>query len=184
MKKKKKIIYQATAKLARLLHLEFATINADDGTTLYIDGDVQAGAAVYVLTEPGDYQIAPDGTYVSEGVTYVVSNGSITSVSPDASTEMEVEVEEATEATGEVTAEDHNDLVEVVNDLIDIIREQDEEIENLNETVVALETEFRKATTTTNGRPAKATTSFNKSARSKSINFADQKMKKLIQNFK
>ena len=95
---------------------------------------------------------------------------------------MEVEVEEATEATGEVTVEDHNDLVEVVNDLIDVIREQDEEIENLNETVVALETEFRKATTTTNGRPAKPATSFNK--RSKRINFADQKMKTLIQNFK
>lgn len=180
--KKKSIFQQATAKVAKLLKLDFATISAEDGTMLYVDGEAIEGANVYVLTETGDYQIAPDGVYVADGVSYTVSNGTITNVSTqDASEEFEVEVEEAPESTGEVTSEDLNQVVEVVNDLLDVVREQDAEIESLNEAVIELESELKKAKKETNGAAATTQTY---SRKTDAINFADQKMKKLIQNFK
>lgn len=182
-KKKKSIFQQATAKVAKLLKLSFATIVADDGTTLYIDGDAVEGATVYVLTETGDYQVAADGTYNSEGRVYVISGGVITSISNGDAENFEVDVPEPEEATGTtVSVDEYNDLVEIVADLLDVVREQDVDIEAHHEAIMDLEAELRKARKESNAAPADNGRKLAK--KDKKIDFADQKMKNLVANFK
>lgn len=185
MKKKRSILFQAKAKLAKVLKLEFATVETDAGEILYIDsdGDASEGDAVYVISENGDYVAAPDNDYVAGSRTYVVRGGMLESITIDEEFEDAENVDPAPEATGtEVSVEEHNELVEVVNEILDVVKEQDAEIADLAEEVVMLEAELRKARGKTKGKPAEKAR-FTKE-RSSRFDFADQKMNKLIENFK
>lgn len=180
--KKKSILFQAKAKLAKMLNLELASVETSDGKTLYVDGDIVAGAAIYELTDAGEYVPALDGTYTADGMTIVVSAGTVSSVEAEEGFENTGDIDPADESSGDVVSpQDHNDLVEVVNEILEVVKEQEEEISSLQEEVVKLDTELKRATASSKGKPAGKDT-FNK--RTKAIDFADQKMKKLIENFK
>ncbi len=181
MKHKQSIMTQAKFKLAKMLKLKFATIDTDQGEILYVDGDIQQGASVYVVTESGDYVQAGDGEYTADGVTYSVMNGVISAISGEENFENAEDVDPADPVSGEVTAEDVNEIVEVVNEILDVIKEQDDEIMELAEEVVMLQDELKRAKGTTNGKPAQ-TEKFNR--KPGRFSFADQKMQKLIENFK
>lgn len=180
--KKKSILFQAKAKLAKMLKLEFESVTTDDGKSLYVDGDIVTGAAVYELNDAGEYIPAADGTYMAGDRTIEVLNGMVTSVEIDENYENADEIPEAGDATGNtVSVEEHNELVEIVNEILDVVKEQEAEIGNLQDEVVKLDTELKKATGTSSGNPAR-NDRFNRTG--KNIDFADQKMKKLIENFK
>lgn len=180
--KKKSILFQAKAKLAKMLKLEFESVTTDDGKSLYVDGDIETGAAVYELNDAGEYIPAADGTYTAGDRTVVVSNGMIASVDIIEDYENAEDITEAGEATGDtVSAEEHNELVEIVNEILDVVKEQEEEISNLQEEVIKLDTELKKAQGTTSGKPAGKDV-FNRSG--KVTPNIDARMKKLIENFK
>lgn len=187
--KKQSILTQAKFKLAKMLKLDFATVVAESGETLYIDGEATQGAEVFVLDDAGQYVAAPDGTYTENGVSYVVANGIIQSVSTAEEFENAEDLTPAPESVGEVTSEDVNEVVEVVNDILDVVKEQDTEIDELidivNELadeVVELRAEMKKYSGSTNGKPVEKQKFQKKSG--KGIDFANQRMKKLVENFK
>ncbi|MCD8041516.1 MAG: hypothetical protein LUH10_00475 [Tannerellaceae bacterium] len=163
--KKKKILFQAKAKLAKMLNLEFESVETNEGKTLYADGEIVAGTAIYELTDTGEYVPAGDGTYTAGDMVLVVQGGMVSSVN----TEQEF-------APGE-----QSELLEIVNEILNILKEQREEIDGLQDEVTELSTQLRKATGTSKGKQV-GKNSFNR--RSKEINFADQKMRNLIKNFK
>lgn len=66
-------------QLAKLLKLvqEIAT---NEGTTLFVEGDVAVDAEVFVSDADGNMVPAPDGVYTSEGKTITVTAGKITEI--------------------------------------------------------------------------------------------------------
>ena len=66
-------------KLAKLLAL-VQEIPTEEGTVLFIEGDLAVDAEVFVSDADGNMVPAPDGTYTSEGKTIVVASGKITEI--------------------------------------------------------------------------------------------------------
>lgn len=75
MNKSKKMRLQ----LAKLLTL-YAEKPTEEGLTLVSENDFELGSEIFVLTENGDIEVAPDGVYHVDGVTYTVADGLISSI--------------------------------------------------------------------------------------------------------
>ena len=104
---------QMRLQLAKLLKL-YSEKPTDEGFTLVSEHDFELGSEVFVLTENGDIEVAPDGVYHADGVIYTVADGLIASIE---------EVEKA------VVVEEPIEDPSLVDSEIDIIRRQLEERE-------------------------------------------------------
>lgn len=89
-------------KLATLLAL-VKEIKTDDGSVLFIEGDLTVDTEVFVSDADGNMVPAPDGVYVSEGKTITVAAGKIAEIK-------EVEADPATDPDpAEINNEDNPD---------------------------------------------------------------------------
>lgn len=95
-------------KLRNML-LNFKSVQAEEGVTLTVDGDVEVGKNVYVTDDEGDVVPAPDGEYTYDLKKVVVKEGVIIAIT-DAKENVEVneEPEAETEPEPEVETEDEN----------------------------------------------------------------------------
>lgn len=139
------VLKKCKVKLARALKVGFNAIDTDKGSLQY-DGELGIGTDVYILDDAGEMQPAPDGEYKTEDGTVIeVVSGVVTDMKNPGSTgdEMEEDLEEDLEEADplpdnaeEVTPEDYNALVEILNDVVS-------EVIDLREDVAQIE-EFKK----------------------------------------
>lgn len=139
-------------KLAKLL-IQFREVRTDNGT-LTMEGELVVGQDVFI-EQDGELVIAPDGDYVTENGTIItVVSGKIESITePDGDKEDDLDVEETideqpieneevenptndgeetdTEAIVEIRKE-IDELYKRINELEEIIKGKDAEIEKLN----------------------------------------------------
>lgn len=66
-------------KLAKLLAL-VKEIPTEEGTVLFVEGDVTVDAEIFVSDADGNMVPAPDGTYTSEGKIITVAGGKISEI--------------------------------------------------------------------------------------------------------
>lgn len=183
----------AKAKMAKMLKVNFSTLETTDGQVLYIDGDeIAVGLPVYLLGEDGQYVEAPDQTVVVDGVTYVIEGGVIASINEPAGegeaegTAMADEAEGAesietpAEVSGEVDPATVNALIESVDELIDVVTDQEQIINDQAEEIEAINAELHRAKRTTNGKPANVA-KFN---RMKKLSTIDERFERLKKNFR
>lgn len=156
MKEVTKIFSKAKIKLAKHMKLSFASVVTDEGITLYYDAEeFRDGIEVFVIDEEGNYYYPENGNYVVDGRTAVIEDGIVTSYTENSAEDMQDvpnEEELPEPATGDSpTAEEFNELLDVVAEMIEAQHEQEAEIE-------ALKVELSNAKKTSNAEPIIPTT--------------------------
>lgn len=123
---------QMRLTLAKLLTL-YRELPTDEGVTLVSENDFALGSEIFVLTESGEIETAPDGIYHTETATYTVADGIIASIEEHNTVEV-VEVEEPIEDPSLVDSE-----LEIIRKRLQeaekTIEDRDREIVNLKESL-------------------------------------------------
>lgn len=149
-------------KLSKMLGLYKFAANATlkDGTEILIDGDLDIGVKVFVVTQDGD-QPLPDGEYELgapyEGNIIIIENGQISDVlEPEAPAE-EAPVDETDDENKELAEEDEKTLEyealderitkleEIVSELLisqEDLKKENDDLKSSNETLKKENTEF------------------------------------------
>lgn len=138
--------------------IKMAEATLVDGTEVYTEGDLAAGAILYVKVEEGEAPFAPEGMHeTQEGMLITVSeNGEIISIeekAEEAAPEVEVEMEEEDKKEEEVSF-DAEGLIEAIADMI---KPQAEELADLKEKLEMLTSRFNEVADQPAAKPVKNT---------------------------
>ena len=143
-----------------------------DGTEVYTEGELEAGAILYVKVEEGDAPFAPEGMHeTSEGLIVTVGeNGEIVSIEEKAGEEAPAEVEateeevveEAMETEEEEMEEEKKeekafDAEELIGAIAEMLAPQTEELKDLKEKLATLEARFNDVADQPAAKPIKNT---------------------------
>lgn len=138
-------------KLAKLLAL-VQEIPTEEGTVLFIEGDLAVDAEVFVSDADGNMVPAPDGTYTSEGKTIVVASGKITEIKeaeadpidnpdPENTENMEGEGDGEGEGGDPTDTDDPEELKARIAELEAEVAQKDSKIAELEAKIAELEKE-------------------------------------------
>ena len=139
------------------VEVKMAEATLVDGTEVYTEGELAAGAILYVKVEEGEAPFAPEGMHeTTEGMLITVGeNGEIISIeekAPEAPAE-EV-IEEEMEEEKEKEAFDAEGLIEAIAEMI---KPQAEELAALKEKLETLSTRFEAVADEPAAKPVKNT---------------------------
>lgn len=85
-------MFEKLSKMLKIFKFS-ATSRLKDGTSLFIDGNLEEGTKIYVITSEGNIPL-PDGTYeLEDGMMIAVEEGVITSVQEPVGEEEETPAE-------------------------------------------------------------------------------------------
>lgn len=130
------------------VELQFATATLVDGTEVRVEGELEAGKPLFVVTEDGEIP-APVGQHETTNgmLVSVDDNGMITEVTAieveAEEEEVEVEMSEEEEVKVEMTEEDKK-KVEMADALVDTLLPYLEQIDEMKEKVAEVEAKMAK----------------------------------------
>ena len=172
---------------------KFAEATLVDGTEVYTEGELEAGATLYVKVEEGEAPFAPEGLHeTAEGLLVTVGeNGEIVSIeekAQDAPAEEALETEEVVEETMEEEKEEEAmeeekeeekefDADQLIGAIAELIKPQSEVIEELKEKLATLEARFNEVADQPAAKPVKNT--FSADAESKK-SIAERRLEHII----
>jgi hypothetical protein len=132
----------------KFLKINFDSSTANDGTTLYYDGELEQGTEVWIMLDDGSFDFPPDGDYKINGNTYIVENGVVLEKRSDSDEDMKDEEKEKMEAedlNDAVSEDDFEDLKDVVETLVNGLESLGEQLTTQVEMLSALKVEFEAA---------------------------------------
>ena len=118
------------------IETEFAEETLIDGTVVKVEGDLEIGKQLVVVTEEGDVA-APEGMHQTQSgkLITVDAEGVIVSIE-------EVEAEEVVEEVVEAPAEASQDFSEVIDSITEVVKPALDKINSLTEELEALKANF------------------------------------------
>lgn len=135
-------------KMAKQTEMKLESISTDNGLLHYVD-ELVVGVDVWVEDADGNAMLPDDGNYTSDGKVIVVENGVVVDIKESEeivdienkdSIEQEIDPNDVpTEEQGEVVS------VEKFNDLVEVVKELTQEVNDLEEEVLAVTTELKAA---------------------------------------
>jgi uncharacterized protein YuzE len=145
-----------------------------DGTVVYTEGELEAGAILYVAVEEGDAPFAPEGMHeTQDGLLVTVgANGEIVSIEEksgeavaaeaeepkiEADVKVEMEEKEEEEMEEEKKEEESFDAEGLLNAIADMIMPQAEQLEELKDKLATLEARFEAVADEPAANPIKNT---------------------------